>query len=216
MTTLTISTDTLIAAIKRVFPHASTDQTLPVLATIRFTTKGEYLVLSACDRYTIGETRIPLSEVDSATPVDFLVNAKQLKTLLPALKTTAYTFVMPRDNEDGAEFNGSHVAGCELERYPSTHKLWPESFEPAAAGNFGMSVASIKKLSALPQDRHEKSTPLVFGQGKDASPMKPFVILFGESTRVLVMPVRVGARGDGSASYASWDAPASTAATAAA
>lgn len=215
MTTLTISTDELIAAIKRVFPHASTDQTLPALAAMRFTTKGEYLVLSACDRYTIGETRLLPLDSDSAEPVDFLVNAKQLKALLPALKANGLTTVSPRENGDGAEFNGAHVAGYEIEHYPATHKLWPDSFEPVAADNFGMSVANIKKLSALPQGRSEKSTPLVFGQGTDANPNKPFVILFGEHTRVLVMPVRVGAWGD-DANYASWDAPTSAVVTAAA
>lgn len=214
MTTLTISTDALVSAIKRVFPHASTDQTLPALAAMRFTTKGKYLVISACDRYTIGETRLELSESDAANPVDFLVNAKQLKALLPALKAQMFTTVTPRENEDGAEFNGAAVAGYEIEHYPATHRLWPDTFETVSGGNFGMSALNVKKLTALPQGRHEKNTPLVFGQGADSNPNKPFVILFGEHTRVLVMPVRVGSFGDDS-TYSSWsespavEAPAS-------
>lgn len=206
MTTLTISTDALVSAIKRVFPHASTDQTLPALAAMRFTTKGKHLIVSACDRYTIGETRLELSELDYAEPVDFLVNAKQLKALLPALKAQMFTTVTPREDTggDGASFNGSMVDGCELQHYPATHRLWPDTFETVSGGNFGMSAANIKKLTALPQGRHEKNTPLVFGQGADSNPNKPFVILFGENTRVLVMPVRVGAWGDDS-NYSSWN-----------
>lgn len=211
MTTLTISTDALVSAIKRVFPHASTDQTLPALAAMRFTTKGEHLVISACDRYTIGETRLPLSESDAANPVDFLVNAKQLKALLPALKANMYTTVTPRANEDGAEFNGAAVAGYEIEHYPATNRLWPDTFETVAPGNFGMSAFNIKKLTALPQGRGEKNTPLVFGQGQGANSNQPFVILFGEDTRVLVMPVRVGSFGDDS-TYSSWsESPATSA-----
>lgn len=216
MTTLTVSADALIAAIKRVFPHASTDQTLPSLAAMRFTTKGKYLIVSACDRYTIGETRLELSESDYAEPVDFLVNAKQLKALLPALKTTPYATIEPVEDTggNGATFNGSMVHGYATEHYPATDRLWPDTFEPVSGGNFGMSAANIKKLTALPQGRHEKSTPLVFGQGADSNPNKPFVILFGEHTRVLVMPVRVGSFGDDS-TYSSWsespavEAPAS-------
>lgn len=205
MTTLHIPANELTPAIKRVSPHASVPaQNVPILETIRFTVKGEQVILSACDRYTICETRVRLLDrVDS--PVEFLVNAKQLKALLPAIKHGMVTVeVDPDDTAAGATFNGARVPGDEMERYPATQNLWPDTFEEVAASNFAVSAAAVKKLTALPQGRHESNIPLVFGQGKDAHANKPFVVLFGEGTRVLVMPSRISTAEYPHARYASW------------
>lgn len=189
MTTLTIDTGLLIAAIKRVIPHtAKRDQRVPALECIRFFTRDSDLILTATDRYTVIESRIPLNEVDAATPVDFLVNATALKTILPALKPSRLTMVTPT-GEPGAEFNSIPVIGSGNE-FPRTASLWPDEFQPMPSTTVGLGVQHIKKLAALPQGSGERTTPMIFGCKDPSRDQSPIIILFGDHTRVLIMPVR--------------------------
>lgn len=212
MTTLNINTDALSAAIKRVFPHAAVPSAnTPVLECIRFETRAGYLIVSATDRFTLIESRVMLSEEDAALPpVSFLVNAKQLKALLPAFKTSFVVSIEPGvTNASGATFNGAFVPG-DTGNYPATDRLWPDTFDALSSANIGLGVENVKKLAALPQGRHEKGTPLVFGQADaNGDGNKPVIVLFGEDTRVLVMPVRNN--GWSVDRWADWSKPSITA-----
>lgn len=194
MTTLNIASNEFIAAIKRVLPHACTDDTLPVLTCIRFELKHGYLYLSATDRYTVGESRIRIDhEVEGG--LEAIVYGKQLKALLPSIKLNDRVIVKA-DDEGLLTVNDTAVSGQPLESYPRINHLWPDRFSEMSANNVGFSVGNIKKLSALPQLRGEKNDPIVFGQHPDAGPNKPVIVLFGADTRVLIMPVRVGGLGN--------------------
>lgn len=191
MTTLAVNTEQLIAAIKRVLPHvAKASAGVPVLENIRFKTIGEHLVLSATDRYTAIESRVQLSEVDQQTPVEFLASGAQLKALLAALKMNVLTLITAPADDGPVEFNGSKVYGLGDGEYPSVDRLWPDSFEHVAPDVIALGVDQLKKMTALPQGRADKGTPMVFGHPRNAESRKPLVILFGDHTRVLVMPHR--------------------------
>lgn len=195
MTTLNIASSEFIAAIKRVLPHASTDDTLPVLTCIRFEVKQGYLYLSATDRYTLGESRVRLGNPEEFPTLETLVYAKQLKALLPSIKLNDRVIVKA-DDEGLLTVNDTAVSGQPFESYPRINNLWPDRLAEMSANNVGFSVGNIKKLSALPQLRGEKNDPIVFGQHPDAGPNKPVIVLFGADTRVLIMPVRVGGLGN--------------------
>lgn len=218
MTIINIASNEFIAAIKRVLPHACTDDTLPVLTCIRFEVKHGYLYLSATDRYTIGESRIRIDhEIEGG--LETLVYGKQLKALLPSIKLNDR--VILRVDDDGLlTVNDTAVSGEPLNSCPAINSLWPDRFAEMSASNFGFSVANIKKLSALPQLRGEKNDPIVFGQHPDAGPNKPVIVLFGADTRVLIMPVRVGSYSTGDftsdSRYEDMARPASVAESAAA
>lgn len=216
MTIINIASSELIAAIKRVLPHTSTDDTLPVLTCIKFAVKHGYLYLSATDRYTLVESRVRLEE---SAELETLVYGKQLKALLPSIKLNDRV-ILRVDDEGLLTVNDTAVSGQPLESFPRINSLWPDRFAALAPHNLGLSVANIKKLSALPQLRGEKNDPLVFGQHPDAGSNKPVIVLFGNDTRVLIMPVRVGSYSTGDftsdSRYEDMACPASVAESAAA
>lgn len=196
MASITVNSEDLIAAVKRVFPHCATaSQNVPVLENIKLEVVWDRLILSATDRYTLIEAAVFLVEGENES-FTALVNGKQLKTLLPALKAGSRVTITESLEQPGAAFNGTLVYGNSGE-YPATRKLWPDEVAEMSANVCALSAVNVKKLSALPQQRHEKDTPLVFCQAPNAEANKPVVVVFGDMARVLLMPMRTTGVPDG-------------------
>lgn len=204
MTSITVQSDDLIAAVKRVVVHtAAPSANTPVLENIKLEVVGDRLILSATDRYTLIEAAVFLVEGENES-FTALVNGKQLKTLLPALKAGRRVTITDDMDQPGAAFNGTLVHGNSGE-YPATHKLWPDGIAEMSANVCALSAVAVKKLSALPQQRHEKGTPLVFCQAPNAEANKPVVVVFGDMARVLVMPLRTTGVPDGYGAFSRAD-----------
>lgn len=205
--TLTVKTEDLTTAIKRVLPHLATPaQNLPVLEDIRFTLHGDHLVLTGCDRYTIGEVRIAVEVNDGDAATAFYANGKRLKEILPALKADAGTAIQVTDS-GVASFGGLDVPHADGD-YPAVDRLWPDEFTPLAEAVTGILPEHLKKLTAVSPTRQEKAdqTCWRFGQQSSAAG-KPLLALFGQGMRVLLMPVSKGAEHfpeTGRADYESW------------
>ena len=77
--TVTVDTEELLHAVKRVAPAASTDQRAPIFTAILMSVVDGGLVLTATDRYRIAQARIPVSGDLEETPIP-------ARTLLDAVK----------------------------------------------------------------------------------------------------------------------------------
>ena len=190
MTTLTIDAKLFTDALRRVLPHAEKPNSgTPILENIRFTVRGSWLVIQATDRYTVGESRVPLSEVDAMAELDVIADAARVKALVPALRRDA--LVMLTDDEDEVTLSGAYVTPLDVHRvrdWPAVGRLWPAELGEDVQGPLSLSVATLKKLAALPQttaERRDESPTF-----HSVKPGGPVVVLFGEDTRVLAMPVR--------------------------
>lgn len=191
MTTLTIDAKMFTDALRRVLPHAAKPGAdAPILANVRFTVRDGWLVVQATDRYTVGESRIPLSEIDAKATLDVLADAERVKALVPALRRDK--LVMLTDDDDEVTLSGAYVTPLDtstIRNWPAVDRLWPTEFGEDVQGPLSLGTATLKKLAALPQSAAE---------GRDeaptfhaAKPGGPVVVLFGENTRVLAMPCRV-------------------------
>jgi len=70
MTTITVPAAKLREMLGAVLPHAGRDDTLPLLATVRFEVRGGELLLIATDRYSLGAARWPIPGAKVAPPAD--------------------------------------------------------------------------------------------------------------------------------------------------
>lgn len=204
-----VATAEFVAAIKRAVPHtAKSNQNTPVLEAVRLTTVGDHLVLSATDRYTMIECRVRLRGDATASqhPLDVLIPAGALKSLVPMIKARNITEVVP---DGGATvFDGvrlEHQSGD----FPATGRLWPAALHPVNASALGLGVDHAKKLAALRVSARDTAPILFYGSAEVTDPdeggRKPVVALYGEDTRVLVMPVsRVGSSAVDN--WSAWDA----------
>ena len=201
----TVDTNDFVAAIKRVLPHAAkSSQCVPVLEAVRLTIVGDHLVLSATDRYTMIECRVRLRDGATAGqhPFDAPVPASALKSLVPMIKARNITEVVP--GEGATVFDGvrlEHQAGD----FPATGRLWPDALHPINASALGLGVEHVKKLGALRVSARDTTPILFYGFDEVTDPeaggRKPVVALYGEDTRVLVMPVRTSAQ----PAWSEWD-----------
>lgn len=191
--TFKVDTNDFVAAIKRAVPHtAKANQNTPVLEAVRLTTVGDSLVLSATDRYTMIECRVRLRDDATADqhPFDVLIPASALKSLIPMVKARNITEVVP---DGGATvFDGvrlEHQSGD----FPATGHLWPAALHPVKASSIGLGVEHVKKLTALRVSARDTAPILFYGSAEvtdsDAGGCKPVIALYGEDTRVLIMPV---------------------------
>lgn len=64
MSTITLPSENLIAALAAVTPSAGTDDTLPILTCVHFETRDGELFVATTDRYTVGTYRVDTSEID--------------------------------------------------------------------------------------------------------------------------------------------------------
>ena len=204
-----VDTAEFVAAIKRAVPHtAKSNQNTPVLEAVRLTTVGDHLVLSATDRYTMIECRVRLRDDATALrpPFDVLIPAAALKSLVPMIKARNVTEVVP--GEGATVFDGvrlEHQSGD----FPAVGQLWPAALHPVNASVLGLGVENVKKLGALRVSARDTAPILFYGSAEvtdsDEGGCKPVVALYGEDTRVLVMPVTcVGAHA--SDNWSAWDA----------
>lgn len=204
-----VDTAEFVAAIKRAVPHtAKSNQNTPVLEAVRLTTVGDHLVLSATDRYTMIECRVRLRDDATALrpPFDVLIPAAALKSLIPMIKARNITEVVP--GEGATVFDGvrlEHQSGD----FPATGRLWPAALHPVNASALGLGVENVKKLAALRVSARDTAPILFYGSAEvtdpDAGVRKPVVALYGEDTRVLIMPVsRVGSSAVDN--WSAWDA----------
>ena len=204
-----VATAEFVAAIKRAVPHtAKSNQCTPVLEAVRLTTVGDSLVLSATDRYTMIECRVRLRDGATAGqhPFDALIPAGALKSLIPMIKARNVTEVVP--GEGATVFGGvrlEHQSGDFL----ATASLWPAALHPVNASVLGLGVDNVKKLAALRVSARDNDPILFYGSAEVTDPDegtgKPVVVLYGEDTRVLIMPVsRVGSPAVDN--WSAWDA----------
>ena len=204
----TVATAEFVAAIKRAVPHtAKSNQCTPVLEAVRLTTVGDSLVLSATDRYTMIECRVRLRDDATAErhPFDVLIPAGALKSLVPMIKARNVTEVVP---DGGATVFGGVRLEHQSGDFPATGRLWPAALHPVNASALGLGVEHVKKLSALRVSARDTTPILFYGSAEvtdsDAGGRKPVVALYGEDTRVLIMPVsRVGSSAVDS--WSAWD-----------
>ena len=204
-----VDTTEFVAAIKRVIPHtAKSNQCTPVLEAVRLTTVGDSLVLSATDRYTMIECRVRLRDDATALrpPFDALIPAGALKSLIPMIKARNVTEIHP--GEGATVFDGvrlEHQAGD----FPAVGHLWPDALHPVNASTLGLGVENVKKLGALRVSARDRDPIWFYGSAEvtdsDEGGRKPVVALYGEDTRVLIMPVtRVGSHAFDN--WSAWDA----------
>lgn len=191
MTTLTIDAKLFTDALRRVLPHAAKPAAnTPILENIRFTVRGTWLVIQATDRYTVGESRVPLRDGDATATMDVLADAARVKALVPALRRDAQ--VLLSDDDDEVTLSGAYVTPLDVHTvrdWPAVDRLWPTEFGEDVQGPLSLGVETVKKLAALPQSAAEgRDEAPTFHSAK---PGGPVVVLFGENTRVLAMPCRV-------------------------
>ena len=191
MTTLTLDAKLFTAALRRVLPHAAKSNSgTPILENIRFTVRGAWLVIQATDRNTMGESRVPLSEVDAMAALDVLADAARVKALVPALRRD--NLVLLTDDDDEVTLSGAYVTPLDtstVRDWPAVDRLWPAEFSEDMQGPLALSVSTLKKLGALTQSTAERMGEApTFHSAKSGGPV---VVLFGENARVLAMPGRV-------------------------
>lgn len=180
---ITVETAPLIAAFKRVIPHVSTPaRNIPILESIRLEVRGKYLVLTATDRYTVGESRVLIS--GAAEPFTALVNAKRVKSILTLLKADLNTTVSVTDER--VTVGGIDVTGEDVGTYPAVGRLWPDTLGDAVAGPLGFGPEHLKKLTSLAQTHADRKGAITFHREDDRGG-KPVIALMGDHTRVLMM-----------------------------
>ena len=205
----TVDTAEFVAAIKRVIPHtAKPNLGVPVLEAVRLTIVGDSLVLSATDRYTMIECRVRLRDDATAChhPFDALILAGALKSLIPMIKARNVTEVVP--GEGATVFDGVRLEHRDGD-FPAVGHIWPAALHPINAESLGLGVEHVKKLGALRVSARDRDPILFYGSDEVTDPeaggRKPVVVLYGEDTRVLVMPVsRVGSSAVDN--WSAWDA----------
>lgn len=89
MTTLTLTATQLRDLVTPVIPHASKDDTLPSLTSVRIRTAGHYVTAIATDRYRIGFQRLLLEE-QPPEGFDALVPVRVLKRMLTLFRPTRW------------------------------------------------------------------------------------------------------------------------------
>lgn len=221
MTAITLTATQLRDLVTPVIPHASKDQTLPVLTALRIRSAGKYVTAIATDRYRIGFQRIeptqaPAAGFDAAVPVPVLkrvmamfrptrwhnpvlelaVDAERLRVSL--------TDTMTDQQQTSGTGDVDGLAGASLTftlrtdfPYPNIDRLIREALEgvPDEAAMAAVFNPEFLADFRLGQPRHEPMRITATG-----GPARPWLIRIGDDFIGLLVPVRFtsdqGAPGD--------------------
>lgn len=157
MTAISVPAPKLREMLEAVLPHADRDDTLPVLAAVRFEVRDGRLFLVATDRYTLGVARCqipgctlaPVADCAAMVPIDFAVH---VATELGKAGGSGIAVIAFGDGEltvdpgDGAPAGSSLVPGKCPDWRSMLHAIL--AGEPADLGErFGIDRRHLAKLT---------------------------------------------------------------------
>lgn len=211
MTTITLTATQLRDLLTPVLPHASKDDTLPVLTAVHIRTAGRYVTAIATDRYRIGFQRVALDPEPEAG-FDAVVSVVALKRLLamfrptrshnPAVRLTVddgrLTATAASTLDDGGEqpnmwFPGDSLAGATLTfqlvdaTHPPIDRLVRDALngkpeDGATAPSFNPEFLADFRIG---QPRH-----LPMRISATGAVSKPWLIRIGDDFIGLIVPLR--------------------------
>lgn len=192
-----VNRDEFVYALTVAKGFAGKDNATPILAAVRLTGRGEYLVATATDRYKLVESRA--SVVSGAADFDAVIPVSMVPTVIAAIKASPK--ILPVEVER-VSMRSVRVCGVEVMEvegnYPDVRRLWPD--ELPEGGTFAIADGKVFGL-LKPRDRNPVEPLGVFPQLEGNGAV---VALRGDHTRALVMPVREA--GDPQQAWADWQA----------
>jgi DNA polymerase III sliding clamp (beta) subunit (PCNA family) len=196
MATIRIPAPQLYQALGNVAPHASKDDTLPVLCMLRLTVKaGGACVLEATDRYTLGEASFAAT-ADSEAGVIF-IPVKAVPAIMKLCKgfpgaEAVLTLGPAQDTLTIQVVDSTTVGAVQSFTFPDTTRLWPEPSAKISGGEaIGMNPANLCKFAKMygPDFRPLKNVHLSYTPY--ALKPAPVTVHDLDNFRAIVMPVRL-------------------------
>jgi hypothetical protein len=185
MSTITVPSEDLVAALTAVLPHAGVDDTLPILTCVHFETRDGGLALATTDRYTLGTYRLDAEitdELDGANLVGR--DAKDLLAFAKKAKRIPLTLV----------FDGRELTVTDFERkatytlydgeFPKVWAVLPE--RDADRTVVGINPVNFARLAKATDPKRPEHVRIEIG-----SPVKVMRVEVGERFVGAIMPVRL-------------------------
>lgn len=181
-----VNREELIHALTVAKGFATKDSTVPILAAVRLTVRGNHLVATATDRYKLVESRVAVTSEDGAEGFDAVIPVSMVPTVVAAVKATGKTVPV---GVERVTVGLVRICGVDVYEvageYPRVEKLWPD--ELPTGGTFSVGDGAVFGLLKARTRRHPE--PLrVFPQDNESR--KGLVAMRGDHTRALVMPLR--------------------------
>ena len=141
--TFTVPAKALAAAIEKVLPFASKDDTRPVLTGVLASFEKDALTMVATDSYRMGISRTPLTD-GPEEKVQKIIPARALKEVVRLAELTETIKVAPTENAAMFSAQGVLISSRLIDgAFPQFERLLPEKFERS------YSVGRLQLMAAL-------------------------------------------------------------------
>ena len=184
ITTITVDATDLRNILTNAAIFASTNDSLPVLNTVRLTWEPgtATVVAEATDRYLAARAHAPVTTDTDAEPFTAVIPTSAVKMLVTGLRPFKIGAVTLTTARAGAgltvtfpDGSGQTVA-LEQGDYPNTRKLFPAVFNAATRTRpVAWGADKIGKITKVKNVRLRTQDPIIFGSAEPRKPV-PFII----------------------------------------